>query len=239
MADARSYLPAAGHDWILPLYDPLVRLLGGNPTRAILVGQAAIRPHHRVLEIGCGTGSLLVAIKQLHPEADVTGLDPDAKALARARRKAERAGVSIRLDQAFADNMPYPDATFDRVLSSFMFHHLQQADRERALREARRVLEPGGTFHMLDFAGADTRGHGRLARLIHSSHQLDDNSEERVLSFLSRAGFTDTRTVLRSTMRLGHIRINYYQASVPADDREHEAPRVDGVSASPKSEGSV
>ncbi len=89
----RSYVPAAGHDWTLPLYDPLVKLLGGDRTRTVLVDHAAIRPGHRVLEIGCGTGTLTLVIKRLHPAVDVLGLDPDPKALARARRKAERAAV--------------------------------------------------------------------------------------------------------------------------------------------------
>jgi hypothetical protein len=50
----RSYLPAAGHDWSLPLYDPFVKLLGGDAARMTLLGQAALRPGHRVLDVGCG-----------------------------------------------------------------------------------------------------------------------------------------------------------------------------------------
>ena len=61
-------------------------------------------------------------IKRLHPDVDVVGLDPDPKALARAKRKAERSAVSIRLDQGFSHELPYPEASFDRVFSTFMFH---------------------------------------------------------------------------------------------------------------------
>jgi hypothetical protein len=45
----RSYIPAAGHDWTLPFYDPLVKLLGGNSARAALVNQAELQPAERVL----------------------------------------------------------------------------------------------------------------------------------------------------------------------------------------------
>src|SRR5918994_1732899 len=81
----KTYLPAAGHDWMLPLYDPLVKLLGGDRARRALLDQALIRPGHRILDIGCGTGTLVVLLKCLHPGVEGIGLDPDPKALARAR----------------------------------------------------------------------------------------------------------------------------------------------------------
>src|SRR6266478_2037249 len=124
----RSYLPAAGHDWSLPLYDPMVKLLGGDAARAVLLDQAAVRPADRVLDIGCGTGTLAVLIKRRYPAVEVVGLDPDPRALARARRKAQRAALSIQLDRGFADELPYADGSFDRVFSSFMLHHLQAAE---------------------------------------------------------------------------------------------------------------
>ncbi len=88
MGSSRTYLPAAGHDWSLPLYDPIVKLLGGDAARKALLEQAALRPGQRVLDVGCGTGTLATLIKQLYPDVEVVGLDPDPKALARARRKA-------------------------------------------------------------------------------------------------------------------------------------------------------
>src|SRR5437868_3243927 len=73
---ARTYLPAAGRDWLLPFYDPIVKLIGGEAVRGALLDQADLRPGQRVLEIGCGTGSLTAAIKSLHPDVEVVGLDP-------------------------------------------------------------------------------------------------------------------------------------------------------------------
>ena len=120
----RPYLPAAGYDWSLPLYDPIVKLLGGDRARIVLLDHAALQPGYRVLDIGCGTGTLATLIKRLHPDVEVVGIDPDPKALARARRKAANAAVSIRFDQGFGDALPYAEASFDRVFSSFMFHNL-------------------------------------------------------------------------------------------------------------------
>jgi SAM-dependent methyltransferase len=84
----RTYLPAAGKDWALPFYDPMVKLLGGDAARRKLLDQAALAPRHRVLDIGCGTGTLVTLMKRLYPGLEVVGLDPDPKALARAKMKA-------------------------------------------------------------------------------------------------------------------------------------------------------
>jgi ubiquinone/menaquinone biosynthesis C-methylase UbiE len=147
MADVqRSYVPAAGNDWSLPFYDPLVKLIGGDGARRVLIEQAALQPGFRVLEVGCGTGSLLMSIKRTQPGVDVTGLDPDPKALSRASRKADAARVAIRLDRGFSDELPYPDASFDRVFSCFMFHHLTDVlrDRHRLLPGRCAVMTPAG-----------------------------------------------------------------------------------------------
>ena len=208
----RTYIPAAGHDWCLAFYDPILKLLGLDAARRALLDQAAIRPNHRVLDIGCGTGSLIILIKRLYPDVDVVGLDPDPKALARARRKAERAGVSLQFHQAFSDELPYPEASFDRVFSSFMFHHLEPDEKEQTLREIRRVLKPGASLHMLDFGGPESSPHSFLARWLHFSHRLKDNFGGRILTFMSQAGLENPKEVSHGTTLFGPIA--YYQASV-------------------------
>ena len=147
----RSYIPALGKRWLLPLYDPFLWLLGADKAKQPLIEQAEIKAGFRVLDIGCGTGSMAIIIKRMHPEAKVVGIDPDPDALALSKRKAKRAGLSIEFDRGFADHMPYADASFDRVFSSFMFHHLAADEKTATLGEIRRVLKPGGSLHLLDF----------------------------------------------------------------------------------------
>jgi ubiquinone/menaquinone biosynthesis C-methylase UbiE len=207
----RTYLPAAGHHLFLPLYDPLVKLLGGDRARRVLIDQAALQPGHRVLDVGCGTGTLAVLLKRLHPGVEVIGIDPDPRALARAKRKAERAALSIRFDRGFSNELPYPDATFDRVFSSLMFHHLEAEEKEKSLREIRRVLRPDGALHLLDFGGSNSHSDAFLARLFHSSGRLKDNFDSRIPAFMSRAGFRDVGEVGRGTLLIGPIA--YYRAS--------------------------
>jgi ubiquinone/menaquinone biosynthesis C-methylase UbiE len=210
----RPYLPAAGRDWALPFYDPIVGLLGLQATRRVLIDQAAPRPGQRILEIGCGTGSLVVLLKRLHPDVSVTGLDPDPKALARAARKAARAEVAIALDRGFSDQLPYDARSFDRVLSSFMFHHLPREVKEGTLREVARVLKPAGALHLLDFAGHPSRSDGFLARMLHSSPNLRDNAEDRVVTLMREAGLADAAIVKRAGVLLNRVHLNYYRAGV-------------------------
>ncbi len=187
----QSYLPGMGLDWLLPLYDPLTRALGMASAHRRLIDQADLRPGHRVLEVGCGTGNLALLAKREYPDTHVVGLDPDPKALARARRKAAREDLFVQLDPGFAGELPYPDESFDRALSAFMFHHLEPAEKREALREARRVLRPGGCLHLLDFGGAKERSDGLVARLSHRSQRLRDNFGDRIPTLMREAGLAD------------------------------------------------
>jgi len=210
----RRFLPAAGHDLFLPLYDPILSLMGGDRARRDLIEQANIKPGQSILDIGCGTGTLVVLLKRQFAAVQVAGLDPDPKALRRAKNKVRRAAVSVQLDQGFADELPYEKGSFDRVLSSFMLHHLDEQERENTLAEVLRVLKPAGTFHLLDFAADDHGSHGRWDRLIHSHAQLKDNVEERILQLIRRAGFTNAEKVKDGSMLIGWLRTAFYEATV-------------------------
>lgn len=211
-----KYLPAAGHDWALPLYDPFVKLLGGEAAKRKLLEQAGLHPTHRVLDVGCGTGTLAVLTKRLNSDVAVTGLDPDAKALARSEQKARRAGASIHFDQGFSEELPYPDESFDRVFSSFMLHHLEGSAKEKTLKEIRRVLAPGGSLHLLDFERPEPLPEGFLRRRVSSNPHWGDNSERRILALMRQAEFDSPKKVMTATLLFGLLQIGYYQASVPA-----------------------
>lgn len=209
----RAYLPAAGHDMFLPIYDPLTKLLGIDKARRTLLDQAALQTQHRVLDVGCGTGTLAVLIKRLYPSVDVTALDPDPRALARAQRKADRALASIRFDRGSVDALTYGDGAFDRVFSSMMFHHLANGQKDRALAEIRRVLKPGGRLELVDFAGPESHAHGTVGRFLQSHHRLRDNSERRIVERMTRAGFAQATQLAHQGTLFG--RIAFYQAWAP------------------------
>lgn len=209
----RDYIPAAGCDLFLPFYDLLTKLIGGDEARRALLDLAELESGHRVLDIGCGTGSLAIEIRLRQPDIEVIGLDPDPKALARAKRKAERAGAAIKFNQGFSSALPYPGASFDRVFSSFMFHHLQGEEREKTLQEVRRVVKPGGHLFLVDFdRSGSSKEHG-LSRLVHSHYR--DNVESCIVGLMSQAGFSEVKKIGKRMLMFGLADIGYYKASVP------------------------
>lgn len=209
----RTYLPAAGRDLFLPVYDLMARVLGADQARQSLLDQPQLRSAERVLDIGCGTGTFAVLLKKQFPKVEVIGLDPDQKALARAKRKAEQAGVSIQFDEGFADDLQYESGSLDVVLSSFMFHHLEAKNREKTLREVRRVLKPSGTFYLLDFEVSEAAsGHG-LFRLFHPNERLRDNSENRLLTLMRDAAFSDSKKIANRPVLFGFGHAGLYQGT--------------------------
>jgi ubiquinone/menaquinone biosynthesis C-methylase UbiE len=205
-----DYLPAAGHDALLPTYDLMSRLLGMKRVHEALIAQAQLADCRRILEIGCGTGNLTIKAKRGHPHLEVVGCDPDPRALDRARRKA----TDIRFEQGYAERLPYADGEFDRVLSSMMLHHIADDAKPAAAAEVFRVLRPGGSLHVVDIGGEVTTDHGLMARLIRRSPHAAGNLGDAIPRLLSAAGFDSAEVASTRHRILG--RLNFYRATRPA-----------------------
>jgi ubiquinone/menaquinone biosynthesis C-methylase UbiE len=213
MSHSHDYIPAAGHDRFLRFYDPLTRLLGADRVRGRLLDAAKVQAGERVLDLGCGTGALSLTLKQRQPAAQVSGLDPDPKALALARRKSQAAGVEIEWLEGYAGRAPFPAQSFDHVVSSLMIHHLRSDQKQEAFRDVKRLLRPGGAFHLLDFGppeGALERG---LTAVFHHGDRLSDNLQGRLPAWLREAGFEDVCEVESHRTLFG--RVSLYSARAP------------------------
>lgn len=223
----RDYMRAMPKPSWLRFYDPFSRLIGARDLHWQLVAQAGLEPGATVLEVGSGTADALLLAARAVPGITAIGLDPDEDALAIARRKATRAGLDVRLDRGYADRLPYPDGSIDRVLSSFMLHHLPADEKQGALREVRRVLAPGGRLHVLDF-DPDPAAAGPLRRLLGRTHahggghshggghahgptHHGDAGSPTVPALLTEAGLVDAAEVGHGTTLLG--RHTFYRAS--------------------------
>jgi len=212
-ANKHDYLPAAGHDALLPGYDLMARLFGFPKVYTNLITQAEVADGHRVLEIGCGTGNLTTRLKRTHQSVEVIGSDPDPLALRRARRKA-RTLSGIRFDLAYAQQLPYRDAEFDRVLSSMMLHHLAGDDKAAAVAEVFRVLRPGGRLHVVDIGGDVTESKGFPGRFFPHSPHAAGNLGSAIPRLLGAAGFECTELASRRHPVIGQL--SYYRAIRPA-----------------------
>ena len=110
--------------------------------------------HGQVLEFGCGTGALQLAMAE-HLAGMSIGLDASAQMLGIARRRLDRAGRPIRLLRAVAQALPFPPASFDSIVATFPSQYIADPT---TLAEARRVLQPGGSLVVVLAAAFDRQG---------------------------------------------------------------------------------
>lgn len=185
-----KYIPALRFRWLMPFYDPVLRWgMRENMFKGRLIQRAGVHADQRVLDLGCGTGTLTLMLKHSAPGAEIVGLDGDTEVLAIAEAKAARAGVEIQWDHAMAYSLPYGDQSFDAVLSSLVIHHLYREDKLSTFREVRRVLKPGGALHIVDF-GEPFSGLTRLqAAVMRNLEEAADNFAGQIVPLLLAAGF--------------------------------------------------
>jgi demethylmenaquinone methyltransferase/2-methoxy-6-polyprenyl-1,4-benzoquinol methylase/phosphoethanolamine N-methyltransferase len=125
-------------------YDLSVKLLLLGQDRSLrrrTVELAGVRPGEAVLDVGCGTGDLtLLAGQRAGPEGKAVGIDPAPEMIEVARRKAAAGAAAVVFQSGAVEALPFPDGSFDVVLSSLMMHHLPPDLKRRGLAEIRRVL---------------------------------------------------------------------------------------------------
>ncbi len=211
MGNRHDYIPAAGHDLLLPGYDLLTRFLGMNRAYRALIDQAELVDGLSVLEVGCGTGNVITRVPREYSGVKAVGCDPDLRALARAQKKAN--GTGVRFDRAYVQELPYGDGEFDRVLSSMMWHHLDEDVKTKAAEEIFRVLRPGGSLHLVDIGGEMAADDGLLARRVANSPHAAGNLGDAIPRRLRDAGFDCTPVATQRLRLFGPI--TFFQAIRP------------------------
>lgn len=159
----RDYVPALGVAWLSPFYDGVVRVLTRESAwRGALLDQVAPGQGEAILDVGCGTGTLAILMKQAVPFARIVGLDPDRDILARAEAKARAAGVEIEWRQGYARDAASLGVRFDKVVSSLVFHQVPLAEKKAGILAMVAASGPRGEVHVADFA----RQHSPLMRWL-------------------------------------------------------------------------
>ena len=209
--ETEKYIPALRFDWLTRIYDPIVRLTTRETAfKTALVTQIKVGPGDRVLDLACGTGTLAVMVKNAHPKTSVVGIDGDERILVLAKDKADKAKVEIEFDRGLSFELPYPDESFDCVVSSLFFHHLTRDNKLRTLREVRRILRPNGELHIADW-GLPGNWLMKFAsigiKLLDGSETTTDNFEGLLASYITQAGFRDVTETAHFNTWFGTIRL--------------------------------
>lgn len=204
-----GYLPALRWKALTPLFDTVVRVTAREyATKRRLLDQADVAPGDSVLDLGAGTGTLAIWLKQRRPDARVAALDADPEVLALARRKAADAHCEIDFVEGFSTQLPFPAGSFDVLLSSLFFHHLTGADKRKTLTEVLRVLKPGGALHVADWGKPSDP---LMAALFLSVRALDgfevtaDNVRGALPALFEEAGLEDAKERQRLRTALGTL----------------------------------
>ncbi len=188
-------VPALGKDWLTPFFDVLLAMVGlGKALTARVLERADIQDGERVLDVGCGTATLLIAAKSRSPLAQMVGVDTDERVLQIARKKIVQHQVEVEVEQAGAEQLPFPPASFEVVMSSLVFHHLPTEIKHQAMHEIYRVLTPGGRFLLADFGkpqGVLLSTFFALGRLVQAdeARYIQDNKAGKLPVFLKEVGF--------------------------------------------------
>lgn len=190
-----------------PLYEAAGWLLsfGRLPAiRRFSIRTAHLQPGERLLDVGCGPGSLTIpAARKVGREGHAAGIDASPEMIEVAQRKARKQGLEIDFRAAPVEALPFGDGEFDVVLSSLMLHHLPDDVKAQGLAEIRRVLKPGGRLVAVDLAG----GHGPLSHVMGLfGHSLPDDYADRLQEMMRAAGFSSVEKVKSKWRQLAFIR---------------------------------
>lgn len=202
-----TYIPALRFNWLTKVYDPLIQwTMPEKQFKQDLIKEAGIETEYHVLDFGCGTATLSMMTKSKHPSAFVTGVDVDAEVLAIAQHKLRGFPHPIRLDQYDGMKLPYPDETFDRVISSLVFHHLTP----KALQDIKRVLKFDGELYIADWGKAENslmRGLFYGVQLLDGFKTTRDNVAGLMPSYLLEAGFLSVKVLKKYRTVFGTLEL--------------------------------
>jgi len=215
----KPYIPALKYTWLTSLYDPIIGLtMREFSFKQRMIEQADIRMNQRVLDVGCGTATLAILLKRMHPNIAIVGIDGDSDVLNIARKKAAKASLDITLELGIAFELPCATNYFDHVFSSLLFHHLTTENKRRTLKEIFRVLKPEGELHVADFGKPKNKLMYFISIFMRRLEKTEANFRGLLPQMLEEAGF-DRITEYAQYMTV-FSSISLYEAVKPAIDNQ-------------------
>ena len=197
------------------VYDLGYGLLGRrrNRLRGMLADDLQLRPGDRVLDVGCGPGRLAVVFaERVGPTGSVDGIDAAVEMINRASSQARKRGSAASFQVAFAQDLPFPDASFDAVACTLALHHVAEDDQRTAVEEMYRVLKPTGRLLIAEFHNGQGRRHAGPRWLRHSGEDMLD----KALRLVRASGFIDVASGSTNLGWLGKITAHKPETSIKA-----------------------
>ncbi|MCL4517750.1 MAG: methyltransferase domain-containing protein [Thaumarchaeota archaeon] len=174
-------------------YDSVMRLwfLGQDEgIRKMTLELIGLHPGDKVLDLGCGTGSLtLLAKSSVGAEGEVHAIDADPVMISLSRHKASKAGLNVSFQKGLIEDIPFLPGSFDVVFSSLTLHHLPDDLKHQGATEILRVLRPGGRFLAVDFEPPN-RWISQMATLLHML-SLREHNVRKFSLMMAEVGFKD------------------------------------------------
>lgn len=164
---------------------------------------AGIREGDRVLDVGCGTGTLGIREKEKAGNTGyVAGIDASGQMISQARKKAVKIDIKVDFKPGLIEDIPYDDNYFDVVTSSMMIHHLPLSLKKKGFQEVFRVLRPGGHFFLVDFGKPSSLFGNFLGYLLlYWTESARANLKGVVPGLLEEAGFEEVKIAKRFPLR--------------------------------------
>jgi ubiquinone/menaquinone biosynthesis C-methylase UbiE len=178
-------------------YDFFTGLMGmgvNRPNSRMVIDLAKVKIGDKVLDVGCGTGNLTLTAKSTAGVSGaVYGIDAAPEMIEVARKKAKQAGFDAVFEVGLIEKIPFPDASFDVVISRLVIHHLPDDLKRKAFAEIFRVLKPGGRFLVADFRPPTNPILSHVTSALVGQHMMQTDVTS-IPPLLSAAGFVDVNS---------------------------------------------
>jgi len=201
-----NFIPALRFRIMTPIYDTFLRVvMRETHLKSQLVVQLNLKDDEKILDFGCGTGTLMLMIKKTKPGCVVYGIDIDLQVLEIAERKSHREGADIHLIIYDGTTLPCVDETFDKVVTSFVLHHLSTEEKFGIFKEIFRVLKKNGELHILDFGIQKTLYTRFLTSVTKLLEPIEDNIRGRIPEYLIISGFKKVEELQSENTLVGAV----------------------------------
>ncbi len=206
-----KYIPALRFKWLTPLYDFLLGItMPEVKIKRHLIELASLSADSKILDFGCGTGTLTIMAKETAPGANVTGIDIDVEILKKATNKAREKEIDVLLLNYDGTKLPFKNYSFNRVISCLVFHHLDTNTKQNVLAEIFRTLNKNGQLHIADFGRSNSWIQRILFNIIRGFDgfkSTDANAKGLLPQLISDAGFENVEIKKRFKTMFGEVQI--------------------------------